>query len=82
MISCDQAVARLYEFLDEELDEQWVERVRLHFEACKQCMPRVDFERAFLRAVQSTEATEATPNAVRSRLLSALADEGFEPPPK
>jgi anti-sigma factor (TIGR02949 family) len=79
MATCEEAVERLYEFLDGELDDTWRERVEEHFEACKVCLPRLTFERSFLQAVQATRSQETTPEEVRNRILQALAEGGLEP---
>jgi len=79
MISCDEALERLYDFLDAELDETWQVRVNEHFEACKACFPVMTFEKSFLDAVQGSKSDATTPAEVRSRILEALAKEGLEP---
>lgn len=53
MISCQDAVDRVYEYLDGELDADWNGRIREHLEACKRCYPYFDFERIFLDHVRS-----------------------------
>ena len=45
MISCDEAAARLFEYLDGELDGVSAEEVRRHLEICKACYPRAQFEK-------------------------------------
>ena len=79
MISCDEALERLYEFLDAELDDTWQSRVEEHFEACKRCFPVMRFERSFLDAVQAAKQDAAAPEEVRNRILQALTEEGLEP---
>ena len=53
MIGCEQAVERVYEFLDGELDAELMERVREHIEVCKRCYPYFNFERIFLDHIRS-----------------------------
>ena len=52
MIDCDEAAARLFEYLDGELDDVSEEEVRRHHEVCKACYPRAQFERHFIEALE------------------------------
>jgi hypothetical protein len=52
MISCEEASARLFEYLDGELESVSEEEVRGHLEVCERCYPRVEFEKHFLEAIQ------------------------------
>jgi len=47
-ITCQEALDRLFEFLDGELEPEWMERVRGHIAICRHCWPRFDVERVFL----------------------------------
>jgi anti-sigma factor (TIGR02949 family) len=78
MISCDEVRARLFEYLDEELDEALAEEVRRHLDACPQCYPRAAFERNFLDAVRRTEEGGVVGADLKNRILEALAAEGAE----
>ena len=51
MISCDEAAARLFEFLDGELESASEDEVRRHLDVCERCYPRVQFEKHFLEGV-------------------------------
>jgi anti-sigma factor (TIGR02949 family) len=72
MISCEDAVERVYEYLDGELDPDWNERVREHLEVCKRCYPYFDFERIFLDHIRSkglkAERSERLERKVRDML--------------
>ncbi|MDX1395146.1 MAG: zf-HC2 domain-containing protein [Gemmatimonadota bacterium] len=52
-ISCAEAVEKVYEYLDGELDAGWTERVHRHIEVCRRCYPYFNFERIFLDHVRS-----------------------------
>jgi len=54
MIPCEEANARLFEYLDGELEDVSKEGVRLHLGACKECYPRVQFARHFLEALRGS----------------------------
>ena len=76
MISCDEAVARLFEYLDGELDDMSQEGVRLHLEVCKACYPRAQFERHFLEALGRSQRDGHTSEELKGRVLQALAEGG------
>lgn len=66
MISCAEAVARVYEYLDGELESPDQERVREHVRLCKKCYPFFDFERAFLDFIREKGfADEASQDLLR-----------------
>ena len=77
MIPCEEAVARLFEYLDGELDDLSEEEVRHHLEVCTACYPRAQFERHFLEALQQSQNGGRASGSLRERVLKALAeDEG------
>ncbi len=77
MIPCDEASARLFEYLDGELGDLSEEEVRRHLAVCEACYPRVQFERHFLEALQRSQNGGRASGSLRERVLKALAeDEG------
>ena len=76
MISCDEAAARLFEYLDGELDDLSEEDVRRHLEVCEACYPRVQFERHFLEALGRSQRDGHASQELKGRVLQALAEEG------
>ena len=79
MMSCEEAIERLYEYLDDELESLESERVAEHFRICQRCYPHVNFEKAFLAAVNRSQTDEAAPQDLKSRIMRALQEEGLEP---
>ncbi len=64
--SCEESLARVYEFLDGELEPDRGERVRRHLETCRRCWACFDFERRFLdRVHEAGGAGPADPELVR-----------------
>ncbi|MDT8436141.1 MAG: zf-HC2 domain-containing protein [Gemmatimonadota bacterium] len=55
MISCEEAVARLWEFLDGELEHVDEDEVRQHLEICRKCYPKYDFQRAYFERLRRAE---------------------------
>ena len=76
MISCDEAAARLFEFLDGELESASQDEVRRHLDVCEACYPRVQFEKHFLEALGRSQSNGRASEDLRNRVLQALAEEG------
>ena len=80
MIPCDEASARLFEYLDGELEGVSEEEVRRHLEVCEACYPRVQFEKHFLEALRQSQDSGPVSEDLRDRVLRSLAeDEGHTP---
>ena len=78
MIPCDEASARLFEYLDGELEGVSEEEVRRHLEVCEACYPRVQFEKHFMEALRRSQNGGRVSDSLRERVLQSLAqDEGL-----
>ena len=73
MISCEEAAARLFEYLDGELDDASEEDVRRHLEVCKACYPRAQFEKHFIEALGRSQNNGHAPEELKGRILEAIA---------
>lgn len=71
-IDCDEALERLYEFLDGELTPAGEQAVRRHLKACAPCLRLYDFERAYLRFLTARAAARGAPPEMRRRILERL----------
>lgn len=74
MISCEDALSRLYEFLDGELDDLTRDQVRAHYEVCRRCYPHLAAERAFKAALQRAMEGRRAPPELRHRVLDLLGE--------
>jgi mycothiol system anti-sigma-R factor len=74
-IGCEEALARVYEYLDGELDAVEHEAVRRHIEKCRQCYPYFDFERLFLDYIHELGAGEERRPELEERVRAMLAAE-------
>lgn len=72
MMSCEEALERLFEYLDGELDTSDTARIEEHLEICKACYPRAQFERSFLEALERVKKTDAAPERVQARVMVVL----------
>lgn len=79
-IPCAEALERLQEYLDGELEEVTAADVAHHFRVCKACFPHLRLEERFREALRESQRGEACPEHVRARLLEVLAAETGEGP--
>jgi mycothiol system anti-sigma-R factor len=75
MIPCEEAAARLFEYLDGELERVSEEEVRAHLDACAYCYPRVQFEKHFLDALQRSQNGGRVSDDLRARVLQSLTED-------
>lgn len=71
---CDEALAKLYAYLDSELDNADAEKIRTHLAGCGWCDRPFDFERR-LREVVRRKLDEEIPESVIIRIRTVLAFE-------
>ena len=76
---CESVVRRLWPFLDDALPDSERSVVASHLATCDGCRSHFDFAAAFLNAVSASGASIANVDALRARVVAALADDGFAP---
>jgi mycothiol system anti-sigma-R factor len=74
-LNCEESLARVYEYLDGELDAGEHDAVGRHLEKCRKCYPHFDFERLFLDYVHELGAGEETRPGLMDRVREMLAAE-------
>ena len=74
MIRCEEALARLWEFLDGELESASEAAVQSHLEACKLCYPRYDFQRAYFELMNRIQDGDAAPGELRRQLFERFLE--------
>ena len=77
---CVAAAEQFWPYLDGALPEAEREHVVQHLESCVNCTSHLDFAGLFLEAVHEVSLPEGDYDAVRGRVLKALAGEGFAVP--
>ena len=70
-MECEEAVARLLEYLDGELEEADRSRVERHLETCRGCFDRSEFERRLRELVAETGSAPA-PESLRLRIRGLI----------
>lgn len=78
MLSCEDALARIYEFLDGELEEMTHEQVERHFDVCKRCYPQLQWEQSFRRALHRAVEDEEAPDELKRRVRQLLESRAGE----
>ena len=76
MISCQEALEKVYEYLDGELGGAEYEEVREHVKICRKCYPFFDFERAFLDFVRDKGFAEEASGELLERVRSIVREDG------
>lgn len=74
MISCEEALRVVYEYLDGELPPSSYVQVKEHFDVCARCYPLLRFEESFRIAVRGAATGERAPSELRDSVLQALAE--------
>jgi anti-sigma factor (TIGR02949 family) len=70
---CQEAVKRLTEFLDHELNPEEEAQVQRHIEKCHGCFTRFHFEETLLRTIRERAAAIRAPSALREKILGLIA---------
>jgi mycothiol system anti-sigma-R factor len=70
--NCEHVLERVYEFLDNELDEASGDSIRQHLVDCEPCMDRFDVELAVKALVSRCCGGDQAPEHLRTRVLAQL----------
>ena len=74
MISCEDALRKVHEFLDGELEDTSAEEVKQHFDMCQRCYPHLQLETAFREAVRRATVGDTAPPELRDKVTALLAE--------
>ena len=77
MTPCEALARQLWPYLDGAVSDDRREEIVAHLDRCASCASHVGFAREFLGAVASTGPRLPIDEALRSRVVGALAAEGF-----
>ena len=78
MISCEEALNLVHEFIDGELEDVSSDQVKAHFDVCGRCYPHLKLEESFRAAVRKAAAGEKASPELKSRLMALLAEAATE----
>jgi len=68
-MDCSAALERVYEYIDGELDEGNVGRIRQHLEECGPCLSEVDVDRMLKSLVRRSCGGDCAPEELRAKIL-------------
>lgn len=71
-IDCEEALERLYDYLDGELTAVRRAEVRRHLELCAPCLKLSKFESAYVRFLEARTRARGAPDRLRRRILERL----------
>jgi len=71
-VNCREVLARLYEYLDTELDESDRKSVDSHLEFCSDCLKKYQLEEEFNKVIKSKCASQTDVANLKSRVLSEI----------
>lgn len=74
-VNCREAMAKLHEYLKQELTADLAAEVRRHLEHCRPCFSHARFEQNFLAMVESCGRKQTCPEKLRAKILAALKSE-------
>lgn len=74
-ITCMEAMERVQEYLDGELDGVSHEEVANHFSMCQRCYPHLHLEERFKDLLHRSQDEESCPDSVREKVMELLGSQ-------
>jgi mycothiol system anti-sigma-R factor len=71
---CSEVLDRVYEYLDGELGEDDVARIRRHLEECRPCLSQYDIDLAMKALVRRSCACRPAPEELRERIMVRITE--------
>ena len=68
-VPCSEVLARVYSYLDGEIEDKSFAQVRQHLDECGPCLREYGLEEAVKRLVHKSCGSEAAPTALRTKVL-------------
>ena len=59
MINCEEALRRLFEYIDQELIDHKHDEMEEHLSKCRSCFSRLEFEKRLKQRLQGATASKA-----------------------
>jgi mycothiol system anti-sigma-R factor len=72
-VPCSEVLARLYSYLDHEIEDTGYAKIREHLDECGPCLREYGLEEAVKRLVQRCCA-EPAPSALRTKVLVRIQE--------
>jgi mycothiol system anti-sigma-R factor len=74
MITCREAVEKLWSYIDGELVSSEADAIRLHLQRCGSCHPHFDYQKSFCELLSQLARVNA-PSELRKQVLECLLAE-------
>jgi mycothiol system anti-sigma-R factor len=74
MIDCQEAVRRMWTYLDQALDTRPTDELEAHLATCRRCCGELEFSRHVRRMVAAGEGSARLPMDVRRRIEGLILD--------
>ena len=74
MISCQDALSFINEFIDGEVEGIPYDEVKAHFDVCQRCYPHLKLEESFRAALHQAAAADRPPEDLLQRVTDRLAE--------
>jgi anti-sigma factor (TIGR02949 family) len=74
-LDCREAIARLQDYLKQELTPELEAEMRAHLDYCRPCLGYARFERSFLQMLEARARHCGCPDELRARVLRELRNE-------
>jgi mycothiol system anti-sigma-R factor len=68
-VPCSEVLARVYSYLDGEIEDQGLAQIRDHLDECGPCLREYGLEEAVKRLVHKCCGAEAAPSGLRTKVL-------------
>lgn len=74
MISCEEALRLVHDYLDGELEHVSANQVRQHFDMCERCYPHLKLESVYRDAMTRVASGATAPAGLKDRVSALLAE--------
>ncbi|KQX69728.1 mycothiol system anti-sigma-R factor [Angustibacter sp. Root456] len=69
---CTEVLDRVYEYLDNELEELDCAKIRQHLDECGPCLKQYDLDLALKALIRRSCACEPAPQELRTKILTRI----------
>ncbi len=71
-MTCEEALKKLYEIVDNEASQKDKEEIKQHLEHCRHCMSRYDFENLFKKLICDKASTPCDTSRLKKNILDRI----------
>ena len=71
-MTCREAVKKLHEYIDRELDNATSEQIKKHLDLCRLCCNQLEFEKTIKDLVYKCCAGAKAPGILKEKIISGL----------